>query len=77
VSKVIARFELVRLMRPVHGAHYLVIRIHSSARTAKIRIKLVVGHQVRTMVVRIATNRLVKIKVGSAVTQIKGVSLLK
>ncbi|MHB1568828.1 MAG: hypothetical protein ACYC0H_06455 [Solirubrobacteraceae bacterium] len=84
VSKYSARIRMARLHRPVRGYDYVAVRVASTARIARIRLsetirvrrhsRMVTRH--RTITRTVHTNRLVKIGVGSAVTEVK-VSLLK
>jgi hypothetical protein len=76
-----ARVQLLRLLTPARGSHYLVVRVHSSSRTARIRMTLQV-HRAgrlqtihRTLVVR--TNRTVKLRVARSVAKIKGARLVR
>jgi hypothetical protein len=83
VAGVKTRIALVRLATPVHGKHYVLIRVVSGSQTVKIRLRLQVrvhaaGHsstvrESRTVTIR--ANRLVKIAVSNSVVRVLGVSL--
>jgi hypothetical protein len=71
VVKSRTRISIARLISPVHGQLYLLIRVTSSSRTVKVRLRF--AH--RTKVVTIRANRLVKIKVGASAGRLLRVSL--
>jgi hypothetical protein len=74
------RITVMRLVMPTRGHHYLMLRVSSNHRTARVAMTLRVrsGHRTqlvhRTITVR--TNRMVKLLVPRTVTRIKGVHLI-
>ena len=65
----------MRLLTPLHAKHYVLIRVVSSARTVTVHLLLVNGHKATWKVVKIATNRQVKVTLTGNVSRIKEVFL--
>jgi len=80
--KIKTQITLLRLVAPAHGRHYVLMKVKSSASSAKVRLRLVslVGHSSRvgshhktktsSKTVRVRTNRQVKIRVSNSVLRI-------
>jgi hypothetical protein len=80
-----ARITMLRLVTPARGQHYLLVKISSGSRSAKLRLRLVErvasaggrhARITRTRVVTITTNRTVKVVVPASVMKVQGVSLI-
>ena len=86
--KVKEQITLLRLVSPVHGKHYVLIKVKSSASSAKVQLRLIsaaghattAGHHSKTTssskTVKVQTNRQVKVTVSSTVRKIKAAKLL-
>lgn len=74
------RITVMRLVMPTHGHHYLMLRVRSIHRTARVAMTLRVrsGRHTRTVhrTVTVRTNRMVKLLVPRSVKRIKGVHLI-
>jgi hypothetical protein len=87
-KKIKKQITLLRLVAPAHGKHYVLMKVKSSASSAKVQLRLVslVGHSSRvgahhktttsSKTVRVQTNRQVKVNVSSAVTKIARARLI-
>lgn len=75
-----SRITVMRLLMPVRGHHYVMLRVRSSHRTARVSMRLVVrsGHHTRYIhrTIRVRTNRTIKLLVPRSVRRIKGVHLV-
>ena len=75
----LTKLKSVQLFSPLHGHHYLVIRVNSKSRSARVVITMRVrsGSRYRTIhrTLRVKTNRNVKVNVSKSVSQIKGARL--
>lgn len=75
------RIAFARLLTPAHGRHYLVVRIRSSHRTARLELMLRVREGHRTLTVHrgltVRTNRTVRYVVSRAVLRLKEVRLAR
>jgi hypothetical protein len=74
------RITVMRLVMPAHGHHYVMLRVQSNHRTARLAMTLRVrsGHHTRTVhrTITVRTNRMIKLLVPRTVTRIKGVHLI-
>jgi hypothetical protein len=80
--KVKEQITLLRLVAPAHGKHYVLMKVQSSASSAKVQLRLVslVGHSSRvgkhhktttsSKTVKVQTNRKVKVSVPSSVLKL-------
>ena len=75
VATIHSSIKLVRLLTPLHAKHYVLIRVVSSARTVTVHLLLVNGRKATWKVVKIATNRQVKVTLTGNVSRIKEVFL--
>ncbi len=76
VSKLRSSVRLVRLVTPLHGKRYVLIRVNSPARSVTVHLLLVSrGHRAVWRSVRIATNRQVRVVLRGNVSRIKEVFL--
>ncbi len=75
IATIHSAVKLVRLLTPLHGKRYVLIRVVSSARTVTVHLLLVNGRRATWKVVKIATNRQVKITLTGTVSRIKEVFL--
>jgi hypothetical protein len=86
--KVKEQITILRLVSPAHGKHYVLIKVTSSASSAKVQLRLisaaghvtVAGHHSKTTTrsetVKVQTNRQVKVTVSGTVRKIKAAKLL-
>jgi hypothetical protein len=86
--KVKEQIMLLRLVSPAHGKHYVLMKVKSSASSAKVQLRLIsaaghattAGHHNKTKTssktVKVRTNRMVKVTVSSTVRKIKAAKLL-
>jgi hypothetical protein len=74
------RITVMRLVMPKHGHHFVMLRVQSNHRTARVAMTLRVrsGHQTRTVhrTITVRTNRMIKLVIPRSVTRIKGVHLV-
>jgi hypothetical protein len=83
VAGVKTRITLVRLLSPVHGRHYVLIRVASGSRTVTVQLRLVVRNHLagrsqtvrETRTITVRSNRLVKVAVSNSVIRVAGASL--
>ncbi|MGA2009616.1 MAG: hypothetical protein ABSH51_03625 [Solirubrobacteraceae bacterium] len=77
IKKITTRIMLLRLVSPARGQHYVLLRVTASSKTVRVLLTLVGrGKRLSTKVVRIRTNRSVKVDVTGAVRSVKRVYLL-
>jgi hypothetical protein len=86
--KVKEQITLLRLVSPAHGKHYVLMKVTSSASSAKVQLRLIsaaghattAGHHNKTKTssktVKVQTNRQVKVSVSSSVTKIARARLI-
>ena len=74
------RITVMRLVMPTHGHHYLMLRVRSIHRTARVSMMLRVrsGRHTRTVhrTITVRTNRMIKLIVPRTVTRVRGVHLV-
>jgi len=74
------RIVVMRLVMPTRGHHYVMLRVRSLHRTARVAMTLRVrrGHHIRSVhrTITVRTNRMIKLLVPRSVTRIKGVHLV-
>jgi hypothetical protein len=87
-KKIKTQITLLRLVAPAHGKHFVLMKVTSSASSAKVQLRLVslVGHSSRvgshhktktsSKTVKVRTNRQVKVGVSSSVLRIKSGKLV-
>lgn len=83
-----ASIAMLRLVSPAHGKHYVLIRVTSGSSSARVLLHLIkalggkasAGHKIHTRttsrVVKVATNRVIKVPVANSVLKIGRASLL-
>jgi hypothetical protein len=74
------RITLIRLLMPARGQHYMMLRVRSTHRTARVAMTLSVRSGSHTRIVHrtitVRTNRMIKLVVPRTVTRVKGVHLI-
>jgi hypothetical protein len=87
-NKVKEQITLLRLVSPAHGKHYVLMKVKSSASSAKVQLRLIsaaghattAGHHSKTKTssktVKVRTNRQVKVTVSNTVRRIRAAKLL-
>jgi hypothetical protein len=74
------RITVMRLLMPARGKHYVMLRVRSTHRTARVAMTLRIrtGQRTRTVhrTITVKTNRMIKLLVPRTVTRVKGVHLV-